>query len=38
MMLAAGPGSRLRLVADGADADQALRELEDLINRKFEED
>jgi phosphocarrier protein len=38
MMLAAGPGSRIKLVAEGADADQAVRELEDLINRKFEED
>lgn len=38
MMLAAGPGSRLKLVADGRDAEQALAELEDLVNRKFEED
>jgi phosphocarrier protein len=38
MMLAAGPGSRIKLVADGEDAEQALSELEGLVNRKFEED
>ena len=38
MMLAAGPGSRLRLEADGADAAQALAAIEALIRRKFDED
>jgi phosphocarrier protein len=38
MMLAAGPGSRITLRAEGDDANQALTELEDLVNRKFEED
>ncbi len=39
MMLAAGPGCRLRLVVCGIDADDALRALEDLVTvRKFDED
>jgi phosphocarrier protein len=38
MMLAAGPGSRLKLRADGADAPSAVSELESLVNRKFDED
>lgn len=38
MMLAAGPGSKITLHAEGDDASQALTELEDLVNRKFEED
>jgi phosphocarrier protein HPr len=38
LMLAAGPGSRVRVEAHGGDASQALHELEDLINRKFDED
>jgi phosphocarrier protein len=39
MMLAAGPGSRLRLQANGEDADDALRALEELICvRKFDEE
>jgi phosphocarrier protein len=38
MMLAAGPGSRLKLRADGADAPSAVSELESLVNRKFGED
>ena len=38
MMLAAGPGSKLRVEARGADAAQALGELEALIKRKFDED
>lgn len=39
MMLAAGPGSRLRLQACGQDADDALRALEELITvRKFDEE
>jgi len=38
MMLAAGPGSKLTLLAKGDDADAAITELEALINRKFDED
>ena len=38
MMLAAGPGSKLTVIAQGHDASQALTELETLIKRKFDED
>jgi len=38
MMLAAGPGSRLTVHAQGQDATQALAEIETLIKRKFDED
>jgi phosphocarrier protein len=38
MMLAAGPGSKLTVHADGADAAKALVEIEGLIKRKFDED
>jgi phosphocarrier protein HPr len=38
MMLAAGPGSKLRVEALGQDAAQALTELESLIARKFDEE
>lgn len=38
MMLAAGPGSRLRVHAEGKDAVEALRELEALLKQKFNED
>jgi phosphocarrier protein HPr len=38
MMLAAGPGSRLKVHAQGGDAIQALVELEELLRRKFDED
>ena len=38
MMLAAGPGSKLTVHAQGHDASQALAELETLIKRKFDED
>jgi len=37
MMLAAGPGSRLTVHAQGHDASQALAELETLFNQKFDE-
>src|SRR5882724_10400561 len=37
MMLAAGPGSKLTVSAQGHDASQALAEIETLIKRKFEE-
>ena len=38
MMLAAGPGSKIHLRANGADAAQAVAELEALFKRKFDED
>ena len=38
MMLAAGPGSRLTLHVRGADAPQALAELEALVRNKFHEE
>lgn len=38
MMLAAGPGSRLIVHADGKDAGRAVVEIEALIKRKFDED
>ncbi len=38
MMLAAGQGSKLRLRCEGPDAEQALKELEQLIAGKFNED
>jgi len=37
-MLAAGPGSKLTVHAQGQDASQALAELETLIQRKFDEE
>jgi phosphocarrier protein len=38
MMLAAGPGSKLRISAQGDDAGKALVELELLLRRKFDEE
>ena len=38
MMLAAGPGSKVTIHAEGKDASAALAELEILMNRKFDED
>jgi phosphocarrier protein len=38
MMLAAGPGSKLHVRANGPDASEALTELESLLKRKFDED
>jgi phosphotransferase system HPr-like phosphotransfer protein len=37
MMLAAGSGSRLRLIATGNDAEKLLEEMKVLFERKFEE-
>ena len=37
MLLAAGPGCKLTVHAEGADALHALTEIENLINRKFDE-
>ena len=38
MMLAAGQGSKLKLTISGDDAPRAIREIEQLIDRKFDED
>jgi phosphocarrier protein HPr len=38
MMLAAGPGSKIRVQADGEDAARAVTEIEALLKRKFDED
>ncbi len=38
MMLAAGPGSRIRIHAEGPDAAQAVAEIERLVKSKFDED
>jgi phosphocarrier protein HPr len=38
LMLAAGPGSKLRIVCEGEGAEQALNELVELVNHKFGED
>ena len=38
MMLAAGRGSRLKIMAEGSDAAKAVTELEELIKRNFDED
>lgn len=38
MMLAAGPGSKLTVHAEGRDASKAINELEGLLARKFDED
>ena len=38
MMLAAGPGSKLMVYAEGEDAARAVVELEGLLKRNFDED
>lgn len=38
MMLAAGPGSKLLIFAEGEDAARAVVELEALLKRKFDEE
>jgi len=38
MMLAAGQGSKLRITCEGTDAGGAIQEIEDLIQRRFDED
>lgn len=38
MMLGAGTGSTIELLAVGSDAQEAMRELQDLIRSKFHED
>ena len=38
LMLAAGPGTDLKIVTDGPDEQEALAALEDLFNRKFDDE
>ena len=38
MMLAAGQGAKLVIIAEGSDAEAAVRELEALFQRKFDEE
>jgi phosphocarrier protein HPr len=38
MMLAAGQGSKLRVTCEGPDADKAIQDIEDIIERRFDED
>ena len=38
MMLAAAQGSKLKIIADGPDAEAAVRELEQLFAQKFNEE
>jgi phosphocarrier protein HPr len=38
MMLAAGHGSKLRVTAEGADAEKAVSEIEAIVLRRFDED
>ena len=38
MMLAAGHGSKLLITCEGPDAEEALREIEGLIERRFDEE
>lgn len=37
MMLAAGHGSVIKIIVEGSDAQDAMKALEDLVNRNFEE-
>ena len=38
LMLAAGPGTKLTVEAEGQDATQAIDEIEDLLKRNFDEE
>ncbi|MEM1058799.1 MAG: HPr family phosphocarrier protein [Verrucomicrobiota bacterium] len=38
MLLAAGCGSKLKITAEGGDAEDAIKEIEALIARKFDEE
>ena len=38
MMLAAGQGSKLRVTAEGPDAQQAIQDLEQLVQSRFDEE
>ncbi len=37
MMLAAGRGSSIKAIIEGSDAEDMMKDLEDLFNRKFDE-
>ncbi len=38
LMLAAGPGTQLKIITDGSDETEALQALDDLFNRHFDDD
>ena len=38
LMLAAGPGSKLKIICEGIDADEAAKALAELVNSKFGEE
>ena len=38
MMLAAGQGSKLRVTCEGSDAEKALEDIEQIVQRRFDED
>lgn len=38
LMLAAGPGTELKIVADGPDESDVLKSLDDLFERRFDDD
>ena len=38
MMLAAGPGSKIMVIAEGDTAPEAILELDELVKRKFDEE
>ena len=38
LMLAAGPGTELRIIADGPDENAVIAAVEDLFNRRFDDD
>jgi phosphocarrier protein len=38
MMLAAGQGSKLRITCEGSDCEAAIQEIEELIQRRFDEE
>lgn len=38
MMLAAAQGTRLKITAEGEDCEEAVKAIEDIINKKFGED
>lgn len=38
LMLAAGPGTILKITAEGPDEQQVLQSLDDLFNRRFDDD
>lgn len=38
MMLAAGPGSKITIITEGGDGEEAITEIDLLLKRKFEEE